>query len=106
MARSFYIRLRRGDHLLDHEVEFPDLESARRGAAKGAKALLSECIKRGRDPTEEAVIILDSDRSEMESVALLQTLPDLLRDRIEIREGTDARDKSEPRAGLWSWLRQ
>jgi hypothetical protein len=49
MARSFYIRLRRGDHLLDHEVEFPDLESARRGAAKGAKALLSECIKRGRN---------------------------------------------------------
>ena len=36
----FYIRFKEGDHVLRHEVEFPDLEAAQNGARKGAKHLL------------------------------------------------------------------
>ena len=45
----FYIRFKEGDHVLRHEVEFPDLEAAQKGARKGAKHLLSDCIRTGRD---------------------------------------------------------
>ena len=78
----FYIRFKEGDHVLRHEVEFPDLEAAQKGARKGAKHLLLDCIRTGRDPTPDAVIILDSDGPEVESIRLLDALHEVLRDRV------------------------
>jgi len=77
----FYIRFKEGDHVLRHEVEFPDFEAAQTGAREGAKHLLLDCIRTGRDPTPEAVIIVDSNGSEVKSIRLLDALHDLLRDR-------------------------
>ena len=74
----FYIRFKEGDHVLRHEVEFPDLEAA----GKGAKHLLLDCIRTGRDPTPDAVIILDSNGAEVESIRLLDALHEVLRDRV------------------------
>jgi hypothetical protein len=75
----FYIRFKEGNHVLRHEVEFPDLEAAQNGARKGAKHLL--WLRTGRDPTPDAVIILDSNGPEVESAGLLDALHDVLRDR-------------------------
>jgi len=63
----FYIRFKEGDHVLRHEVEFPDFEAAQTGAREGAKHLLLDCIRTGRDPTPEAVIIVDSNGSEVKN---------------------------------------
>ena len=52
---KFYMRLKRGDEVLEPELELLDLASARQAAVKAAKALLSECIKTGRDPSDDAV---------------------------------------------------
>jgi len=79
----FYMRLRQGDQLLEPELGFHDLEAARQAAINGAKALLSECIKTGHDPTEDAVLILDESRREVESIWLLDTLGRVVRDRVE-----------------------
>jgi hypothetical protein len=44
---KYYMRLKRGDEVLEPELELLDLMSARQAAVKAAKALLSERIKTG-----------------------------------------------------------
>src|SRR5918994_391593 len=101
---QFYMRFKRGDEVLEPELELLDLESARQSAVKAAKALLSECIKTGRDPSHDAVLILDESGIEVRTIALLDTLGQVVRDRVE-QEHSVAR---EPRSGasVWSWLRR
>ena len=80
---QFYIRYKQGDEVLEPELGFVDFEGARQAAREGAKALLSECIKTGRDPTNDAVLILDESGMEVEAIALLGTLGHVIRDRVE-----------------------
>jgi hypothetical protein len=95
MAR-FYIRLEEAgraladtDDLLAYDtldvLAYDDLEKARAEATVGAKDLLCECIKTGRDPSGDAVLIVDSKGTEIERIALLDALPQLLRERMQAR---------------------
>ncbi len=80
---KFYMRLKRGDEVLEPELELLDLKSARQAAVKAAKALLSECIKTGRNPSDDAVLVLDESGSEVETINLLDALGHVVCDRIK-----------------------
>jgi hypothetical protein len=101
---QLYMRFKRGDEVLEPELEFLDLESARQAAVKAAKALLSECIKTGRDPSHDAVLVLNESGVEVESIALLDTLGHVVRDRVEQENSVARVPKSGP--SVWSWLRR
>jgi hypothetical protein len=52
---------------------------------RSAKDLLIDCIHTGRDPSGDALLILDRRGAEMNRIALLDVLPQVLSDRIKAR---------------------
>jgi hypothetical protein len=87
--RSFFLRLQEAGRVLaadaDDVLAFGDIETARCEAERGAKHLLIECIRTGRDPSGDAVLIVDRKGAEVERIALLDVLPQVLSDRIKAR---------------------
>jgi hypothetical protein len=85
MAR-FFIRLHEAGHVLGANVDdvlgFDDLEMARDEAVIGAKHLLTQCIRTGRNPINDALLIVDGSGAEVERIDLLDALPLVLRDRM------------------------
>ena len=85
MAR-FFLRLQEAGRVLaadaDDVLAFDDRETARYDAERGAKDLLIECIRTGRDPSGDALLIVDHKGAEVERIALLDVLPQVLRDRM------------------------
>ena len=86
--------------MLEPELGFVDFEGARQAARQGAKALLSECIKTGRDPANDAVLILDESGMGVEAIALLGTLGHVIRDRVEHSDRSVA---TLPNSGVSAW---
>jgi len=84
---SFFLRLQEAGRVLSADVDdvlaFDDIETARYEAERGAKGLLIECIRTGRDPTADALLIVDRGGTEVERIALLDVLPRVLRDRMK-----------------------
>jgi hypothetical protein len=83
----FLIRLQQAGRVLaahaDDVLASDELATARYEAERGAKDLLCECIERGRDPSGDAVLIVDSRGVEVHRVALLDALPAVF--KIECR---------------------
>jgi hypothetical protein len=49
----------------------------------GAKDLLLECIRTGRDPANDAILIVDEQHRRVETIRLLDALCEIMRDRIQ-----------------------
>jgi hypothetical protein len=85
--RSFFLRLQEAGRVLaadaDDVLAFDDIETARYEAERGAKDLLIDCIRTGRDPSGDALLIVDRRGAEVHRLALLDVLPQVLRDRMK-----------------------
>jgi hypothetical protein len=85
----FFLRLQEAGRVLaasaDDVLAFDDLETALYEAERGAKDLLIECIRTGRDPSGDALLIVDRKGAEVARIALLDALPRVLSDRIKAR---------------------
>jgi hypothetical protein len=105
MAR-YYIRLKEQGRVLgadaDDLLAFQDLGAARQNAIHGAKHLLLECIRTGRDPANDAILIVDEQHRQVEAIRLLDALPEILRDRVKTAQfagwaaGNAAGTKAKP----------
>ncbi len=78
---QFYFHLRAGDELLtdDEGQDLPDLSAARREAERGARELLAEAIRAGKEDVAEAFVITDEHGREIDIVLLAAVLPKLFK---------------------------
>jgi hypothetical protein len=79
--RRFYFHLRREGELVadDEGTELPSVTAARREAEQGAREMLAEAIKSGRDTIPDAFIVADEHGREVDTVLLATLLPKPLR---------------------------
>jgi hypothetical protein len=77
----FYLHLRQdGELILDDEgVELADVAAARRKAERGARELLAEAIKAGKDTVADAFVIADEFGRPLDTVLFLAVLPKSLK---------------------------
>ena len=104
---QFYIRYKQGDEVLEPELGFVDFDGARQAAREGAKALLSECIKKQDASfwTNDAVLILDESGMEVEAIALLGTLGHVV--GIVLSTVISSRcDAAKLRVSAWDFFRR
>jgi hypothetical protein len=75
--RRFYFHLRAGDELTadDEGTNLPDLSAAKREAVLGARELLAEAIKSGKQTVPEAFVIADDEGRTLDIVLLAALLP-------------------------------
>ncbi|NOJ40336.1 DUF6894 family protein [Bradyrhizobium australiense] len=76
MAR-FYFHLREMDQLVtdDEGVELPDQSAALREAQRGARDLLADAIKTGKDTVPDAFVIADEQGREIATLLFETVLP-------------------------------
>ena len=78
--RRFYFHLRGGELVTDDEgAELPDVMAALRVGELGARELLADAIKAGKETVPEAVIITDDHGREVDTVLFATLLPRSLR---------------------------
>jgi hypothetical protein len=77
----FYFHLRQEGQLVadDEGTELPNVTVARSEAEQGAREMLAEAIKTGRDTIPEAFIIADEHGREVDTVLLATLLPKSLK---------------------------
>jgi len=77
----FYFHLREGGELLtdDEGQDLPDLSAARREAERGARELLAEAIKAGKERVPEGFVIADETGRALDIVLLAAVLPKALK---------------------------
>jgi hypothetical protein len=73
----FYFHVRAGDELTpdDEGMDLPDLSAAKREALLGARELLVEAIKSGKQTVPDAFVIADDDGRALDTVSLAAVLP-------------------------------
>jgi hypothetical protein len=80
MAR-FYFHVREMDQLItdDLGIELPDKSAAVREAQQGARELLANAIRAGKDRVPEAFVIADEQGREIATLPLAAMLPEQLK---------------------------
>jgi hypothetical protein len=80
MAR-FYFHLRAGDRLIpdDEGTDLPDFPAAQREAQLGARELLAEAIKSGKQKVPDAFVIADEAGRALDTILLAAVLPESLK---------------------------
>lgn len=79
--QRIYFQLRQDGELIleDEGIELADVAAARREAERGARELLAEAIKAGKDTVPEAFVIANEHGRPVNTVLLLAVLPKSLK---------------------------
>jgi uncharacterized protein DUF6894 len=74
----FHFHLRVGDEITsdDEGMDLPDLSAAKREALLGARELLAEAIKSGKQTVPDAFVIADDEGRALDTVSLAAVLPE------------------------------
>jgi hypothetical protein len=77
----FHFHLRVGDEITsdDEGMDLPDLSAAKREALLGARELLAEAIKSGKQTVPDAFVIADDEGRALDTVSLAAVLPEPLK---------------------------
>jgi hypothetical protein len=75
--RRFFFHLRTGDELIPDEegTDLPNFSAAQREALLGARELLAEAIKNGKQKVPDAFVIVDEAGQALETLLLSSVLP-------------------------------
>jgi len=86
----FYFHIRLGKQLISDEegMDLPDAKAARQMALESARHILAEAIKFGREDVPEALVILDSQGRELETLPFAVVLPKSLQHEIRRRRSS------------------
>ena len=79
--RRFFFHLRTGDELIPDEegTDLPNFSAAQREALLGARELLAEAIKSGKQRVPDAFVIADESGRALDTVPLAAVLPQSLK---------------------------